>query len=354
MARHKGKLLVQLTVSLGLAIIFLSLASFYYQFLVEKHILMDKIRDDLRRQATLLCTWLEHAETRGQRQAIAEQYVDTIDRLGPERQTVVIVDGTGAILASNTGDYGPGEKYPSPLLGAVLEPEAPADGKAVELARKHVVAFPCYAGPAKRTIVGAVLLEQPLTSVARLVDSLMLGAFVLLAVTLVIIVAVVHVVLRLKVHKPMQAIFMQEYRIREGDLAKIDAEDPANEFSDLYGMYNEMVVRIAAQKRAILEQKDHAATAQLVRQAVNRLTGPLDEIAAQSRRLLEHESSLSDDDRASLKQIIGNVTRIARELKSILVEGDRSAAWLRRESEKLPRFQDAPEPESGGGRHVIE
>jgi len=178
----------------------------------------------------------------------------------------------------------------------------------------------------------------------------MLGAFGVLAATLVIMVCVVHGVLRAKVHKPMQAIFMQEYRIREGDLATIDAEDPANEFSDLYAMYNEMVLRIAEQKKAILDQKDHAALARLVRQAISRLSDPLGDILARSRELLEDGTSLSDEDQNTLKHIIGNITRIVRELKSIVVEGSRSASWLQHEADKIREYKRVAgeEGEEGG------
>ena len=334
MGKRKGSLLRQLTVSLGLAIIFLSLASFYYQYQVEKRILMRSIRSDLVRHAEVLRTWLTEPSTAEARGKVARQYVRTIGDLDKVGQEVIIVDAESRIIAANTGQQ-PGHDFANKSLQGAMAPGAPADGICEEVAGAYVVALPCYAGAAQRQVTGGILVKQPLTAVDQLAGSLMLGAFVVLAATLVIIVVVVHVVVRLKVHQPMQAIFMQEYRIREGDLAKIEAEDPANEFSDLYAMYNEMVVRIAEQKKAILEQKDHVALAQLVRHAISKLTGPLNEILAQSRTLLEGQSSLSDADRATLKQIIGNITRIARELKSIVLEGDKSAIWLKREAERV-------------------
>jgi len=243
------------------------------------------------------------------------------------------------------------------MLEEVMANGASPDGACRREVQDYAIALPFYSDPARTQLAGGVLLRQPLTDVGSLVDSLMLGAFVLLAVTLCIIVVVVHIVLRLKVHKPMQAIFMQEYRIREGDLAKIEAADPANEFSDLYAMYNEMVTRIAEQKRAILDQKDHVALAHLARQAVTRLTEPLDEILTRGRTLLEHQSSLSDEDRTTLKQIIGNITRIARELKSIVVEGNKSASFLKREADKIRDYgKQADDGQQGqsDGKYVLE
>ena len=354
MAKRKGSLLRQLTVSLGLAIIFLSLASFYYQYQVERHILMASIRDDLAHQANLLRAWLGPAQTDEDRAAIARQYVETLEHLGGDRRTIIIVDADSRVVTSNA-EQEPGQVYrPAPLAEAMAA-GAPPEGVSLEFAGESVIALPCYASPARKVVKGGILLRQPLTAVEKLAASLMLGAFILLAVTLAIIVVVVHVVLRLKVHRPIQAIFMQEYRIREGDLAKIEAADPQNEFSDLYAMYNEMVTRIAEQKKAIFEQKDHVALARLVRQAIARLTGPLDEILTEARALLEHESSLSDDDRKTLRQIIGNITRIARELKSMVEEGDKSATWLKHEAEKLRQYeQSTPDQTDEHGRHVIE
>jgi len=342
MAKRKGSLLLQLTVSLSLAIVFLSLASFYYQYQVEKHILMGSIRSDLMRQAGLLRAWLEKAATPEGREKVAAQYIETVDHLDKVKQEIMVVDAQGKAVATNI------EKATGhPLLDEVMAKDAPAEGKCLEMDGKYIIALPCYVD---QKLVAGVLLKQPLTAVGRLADSLMLGAFVLLAITLVIIVLVVHYVLRVKVHQPMQAIFMQQYRIREGDLAKIEAEDPANEFSDLYAMYNEMVVRIAEQKRAIFDQKDHVALAQLVRQTIAKLTRPLDEILTKSRALLEQPSSLSDTDRVTLKEVIANITRMARELKAIVVEGDKSATWLKREAEKVDEHtKESGDGETGAG-----
>lgn len=352
MAKHKGSLLRQLTLSLGLAIIFLSLSSFYYQYQVEKHILMANIRSDLVRQGCLLRTWLGEAASPEERRSVAQQYVQTLAYLEKTKQEIIIVDDQSRVLAASTG-LEPGADFGMQVLKEVMAPDAPPDGKTLVLGSDYIIALPFYAD---KRVAGAIHLKQPLTAVEHLADSLMLGAFILLAVTLAIIVVVVYVVLRLKVHKPMQAIFMQEYRIREGDLARIEAEDPANEFSDLYAMYNEMVLRIAEQKKAILEQKDHVALAQLVRHAVARLTGPLEQIGAESRLLLEHESSLSDADRTTLKQIIANVTRIVRELKAIVLEGDKSATWLKHEAEKVREHTDVKKPtdEKAGGKYPLE
>jgi len=353
MAKRKGNLLRQVTLSLGLAIIFLSLASFYYQYQTERHILTQSIRSDLRRQANLLRAWLSQARgDAGERRKIAEQYVETIKHLNETSQNIVIVDHERKVVASSTGDT-PGDVFPNEMLREAIAADALSEGACLEVSGACTVVMPFYTDATHETVAGGILLKRPLTAVDTLAGSLMLGTFILLVVTLVIIVIVIHVVLRMKVHKPMQAIFMQEYRIREGDLAKIEAEDPNNEFSDLYAMYNEMVMRIAAQKKAILGQKDHVALAGLVRQAVTRLTGPLDEIITESRTLLEHESSLSEDDRKILRQIIGNITRIARELKSMVVEGDKSAGLLRDEADKIRQY-DEGETKDEHSRHVIE
>ncbi len=338
MAKHKGSLLRQLTLSLGLAIVFLSLASFCYQYRVEKRILTGSICDDLRNQANQLRTRLGQAETTEERDAIASQYIETLGHLGEGQREVVVVDKDSRIVASNGGQE-PGQPAGSEILREAMAPGGSSGEVCREAAGKYIIALPCYADAADARINGGVLLKQPLTAVAHLANRLMLSAFVALAVTLVVIVLVVYAVLRLKVHKPMHAIFMQEYRIREGDLARIEAEDPGNEFSDLYAMYNEMVVRIAEQKKAILDQKDHAALAHLVRQAIAQLTAPLDEILAESRTLLEHQSSVSEADQNTLKQIIAHITRIARELKSIVVEGDKSTTWLRREAKKIREYK---------------
>ncbi len=344
MAKRKGSLLLQLTLRLGLAVVFLSLASFFYQFRVQRHIMVGSIRSHLTRQATLLRSWLAQAADAAERERVASQYIQTLEHLGAARQTVVVVDEKGAVLSSSTPDP-KGVVYVNDALQRALEPGAPTDGVHAQDGDEYLIALPCYSDAARTKTWGAVLLRQPLTAVDRLADSLMLWAFIVFAATLVVIVAVVHYVLRVRVHRPMQAIFMQEYRISEGDLAKIEAQDPGNEFSDLYAMYNEMVVRIAEQKKAIIEQKDHVALAQLVRQAIARLTGPLDGILAESRTLMEHESSLAEEDRKLLKQIISNITRIARELRSIVVEGDKSASWLKREAEKIPHYESESGPD---------
>jgi len=340
MAKRKGSLLIQLTVNLSLAIVFLSLASFYYQYQVEKHILTGSIRGDLARQAGLLRAWLEGAPGPEARRKVAEQYVETIRHLDKAKQQVMVVDARGKLVATNIENAAG-----HPLLDEALARPSAAEGKCIEVDGEYIIALPCRVNG---ELIAGVLLKQPLTAVDRLADSLMLGAFVLLAATLVIIVLVVHYVLRVKVHRPMQAIFMQQYRIREGDLAKIEAEDPANEFSDLYAMYNEMVVRIAEQKRAIFGQQDHVALAHLVRQTIDRLTRPLDDTIAKSRALLEQSSSLSDADRATLKELIANITQMARELRSIVVEGDKSATWLKREAEKIDEHtKESGDPKAG-------
>lgn len=353
MAKRKGSLLRQLTLSLGLAIVFLSLASFYYQYRVQKHILTGSISSDLRRQAGLLRSWLEHAQTDTERQEVSKRYFQTLEYIEKAGQEVVVVDAKCRIIATNT-DRKPGDEYSSASLRDAMRPGMVPGGVERMISDEAICALPLYATAAHKKITGALLLRQPMTAVEALADSLMFGAFTLLAATLLIIVLVVHVVLRLKVHKPMQAIFMQEYRIREGDLAKIDAEDPSNEFSDLYAMYNEMVVRIAEQKKAILEQKDHVALAQLARQAIVRVTPPLDEILSRSRALLEGQSSLSDDDRTTLKVIIANITRIARELKALVVAGDKSAGWLKREADKIRDYDKGTEDNKEGSKHVLE
>ncbi len=338
MAKRKGSLLRQLTLSLGLAIVFLSLASFYYQYQVEKRILLQSIHDDQMSQAKLLRAWLAQASSRDERMKIAEQYITALKHREEGGHQIIIVDAENKILADNTGREA-GQSFRTGLLGEAMSEGAPKDGIGRIRGDDYVVALPCFADLARRTIIGGILLRQPLTQIDHLADLLMFGALGVLIVTLVIMVAVVHVVLREKVAKPMQAIFMQEYRIREGDLATIEAEDPANEFSDLYAMYNEMVLRIAEQKKAILDQKDHVALARLVRQAVSRLTEPLDEILTKSRLLLDTGTSLSDDDQNTLKHIIGNVTRIVRELKSIVVEGSKSATWLQHEADKIREYK---------------
>jgi len=352
MAKRKGNLLMQLTLSLGLAIAFIGLASFYYQYRVQKHILMGSIRDDTLRQAQLLRQWLATARSPEDVRDVAGQYIETIERTEEDHRKLVVVDKDMKVVKANTGQE-PGEPFASGMLEEVMASGGPSEGTATVVGDDYVIALPLYADVGETRVRGGILLREPLTAVDRLADSLMLGAFVLLAASLIAMVIVVHIVLRLKVHKPMQAIFMQEYRIREGDLAKIEAEDPANEFSDLYAMYNEMVVRIAQQKSAILEQKDHVALAHLVRQAISRLTGPLDEISTRSQELLEHQSSLSQHDRAALKEIIANITRIARELQSIVVEGSRSATWLKREAEKMQQYRHLTEegetPQRGKG-----
>ncbi len=338
MAKRKGSLLRQLTLNLGLAIVFLSLASFYYQYEVEKRILIENIRTDLMDQGSLLQVLLSRAKKPEDRVKIAEDYIEAAKLRQRAGQQIVIVDAEGKTLAENTGAPR-GRPYWHPTLAEAVAGKKPVGRIDVEGRRHYEVAIPCYADPSQKTLTGAILLRQPLTQVADLAGRLMLWEFAVLAITLVIIVIVVHYVLRAKVHKPMQAIFMQEYRIREGDLATIEAEDPRNEFSDLYGMYNEMVLRIAEQKKAILDQKDHVALARLVRQAVTRLTGPLDEILSRSRTLLESGTSLTEEDQNTLKNIIGNVTRIVRELKGIVVEGSKSAAWLQQEAEKIREYK---------------
>ena len=338
MAKRKGSLLRQLTLSLGLAIVFLSLASFYYQYQVQKRILLRSIHSDQMSQASLLRAWLAQASSREERMKIAERYITALKHREEGGSQIIIVDAESKILADNTGREA-GQPFRTGLLGEAMSEGAPQDGIGRIRGDDYVVALPCYAGVARQTIIGGILLRQPLTPIDNLADLLMFGALGVLIVTLVIMVAVVHVVLREKVAKPMQAIFMQEYRIREGDLATIDAEDPANEFSDLYAMYNEMVLRIAEQKKAILDQKDHVALARLVRQAISRLTEPLDEILTKSRLLLDTGTSVSDDDQNTLKHIIGNVTRIVRELRSIVVEGSKSATWLQREADKIREYK---------------
>ena len=341
MAKRKGSLLRQLTLGLGLAIVFLSLASFYYQYQVQKQILVGSIRANLCRQTGVLATWLGRADSDEAREEIARQYVATIAHIGDKRtnQEVIIVDKDSRIIAA-TASLEPGQPYANPLLSEVLASREPVSEPChTEAAGEYVAALPVYADATRTTVAAGILLKQPLTAVGALAESLMLNSFILLAGTLVVIVVVVYYVLRVKVHQPMQAIFMQEYRIREGDLPKIEAEDPQNEFSDLYAMYNEMVMRIADQKRAILEQKNHVTLAHLVRQAIARLTGPLDEILTRSRSLLESQSSLSEEDRATLKHIIANITRIARELKSIVMEGDKSATLLKQEAEKIRDYK---------------
>ena len=77
------------------------------------------------------------------------------------------------------------------------------------------------------------------------------------------------------------------------------------------------------------------ALAALVRQSVKRLATPLEDIFAKSRSLVEQKSSLSEADRATLREIIADITRIAKELKSIVVEGDKSNTMLKREAERI-------------------
>lgn len=337
MAKRKGSLLRQLTLGLGLAIVFLSLASFYYQYQTERYLLTDSIRGNLARQAQLLRSWLGQAKTDAQLREVARQYTETIEYMDESGHEVLILDSESKVLASTSGrEYG--ERVTNYVIRNALE-QGGAEPVVREWEGAIRVGLAFETGVPGKQGTGVVMIQHPLTSVAVLADRLMLATFLLLAVTLVVIVVVVHVVLRLKVHKPIQAIWMQEYRIREGDLARIEAPDPNNEFSDLYAMYNEMVMRLADQKRAILEQKDHAALGQLVRESIDRLTGPLDDILTKSRTLLEHESSLSEDDRKLLKEIIGNITRMARELKAIVVEGDESAGWLQREADRLPEAE---------------
>ena len=338
MAKRKGSLLRQLTLTVGLVIVFLSLASFYYQWQVGKRILVENIRETMRGRALELCTRLTLAGTPETRAKEAAHHIAAWKYGEGGGRTVTIIDGDGKVLADTAGRE-VGTVFRHGLLGEAMSEGAKEDGVKRLGREKYTVALPWYTDATKTTIAGGVLLSHPLTPVARLADLLMFGAFGVLVVTLVIMVCVVHGVLRAKVHKPMQAIFMQEYRIREGDLATIDAEDPANEFSDLYEMYNEMVLRIAEQKKAILDQKDHAALARLVRQAISRLSDPLGEILTKSRELLEGGTSLSEEDQTTLKHIIGNITRIVRELKAIVVEGSKSASWLEQEADKIREYK---------------
>jgi hypothetical protein len=333
MAKRKGSLLVQLTVSLGLAIVFLSLASFFYQFQVERRILIDSIREDVGHQASLIRAWLTDAGSAEQRRKIAKQYIAAIEHMDSMKQQLVIVDAERRVIGSNTGQE-VGDQVASSLLGEAMAADAPPGGITREVGGRIEAAVAFHSGPARCDVLGGVLIVQPLTPVTRLADSLMLGAFVLLVITLVIIVVVVYLVLRVKVHRPMQAIFMQQYRIREGDLVRIEAEDPRNEFSDLYSMYNEMVGKLAQQRRATLEQKEYVALGDLVRQISGKITGPMDELIQRSRRLMERASSLSDEDRQTLREMLGHLTRIARELQSLVAQGDRSARWIKREMEK--------------------
>ncbi len=350
MAKRKGSLLRQLTMGLGLAIVFLSLVSFFCQYQVEKRILLDHIRTDTVRQLAILRTWLSAADAKGEGQKAAQQYVESIGNLQKGKQEIIIVDKDGKIIAATTGQQ-PGQDFDSDsdMLRSAMAPNAPPAGYSKEVGDEHIVAIPWYTNPAGTRVAGGIMLKQPLTAISQLADSVMLGAFLLLAGTLIITVAVVHLVLRLKVHQPMQAIFMQEYRISEGDLARIEANDPANEFSDLYAMYNEMVMHIADQKRAILKQKEHVALAQVLGHSITRLTGPLDDILNKSKSLLEHEASLSENDKTTLKQIISDVTRIVRELKTIVIEGDNSANWLKLETAKIQEYSSKPSEEINPG-----
>ena len=338
MAKRKHSLLWQLTLTVGLVIFFLSFASFFYQYQIEKRILVESIRETMVDQASLLRAWLAQATSAEERAKIAEQYIAALKYHESSGQKITIVDGDARVIADSSARE-PGKVLHHGLLGEAMAEGAKEDG-AGRLGHEHyAVALPWYTDAKKDTVGGCILLIYPLTPVDNLADRLMLGAFSVLVATLVIMVFVVHGVLRAKVHKPMQAIFMQEYRIREGDLAIIEGEDPANEFSDLYAMYNEMVLRIAEQKKAILDQKDHVALARLVRQAISRLTDPLDEILTKSRALLDGGGSLSEGDQNTLKHIIGNVTRIVRELKSIVVEGSKSASWLQHEADKIREYK---------------
>jgi nitrogen fixation/metabolism regulation signal transduction histidine kinase len=332
MAKRKGSLLRQLTFSLGLAIIFLSLASFYYQYVVQRHILTTNIREELISQATLVRAWLVRAKTDQEREQIAKQYVETLEHIDQLKQQVLIIRADGTVITSSNGYFSADMQRNAVKPGVAIEGVGRVEGE------YYVVALPVFSDPALKTPAAAILIRQPMTVVGRLIDSLMLGAFILLAVTLVIIVSVVYYVVRLKVHKPMQAIFMQEYRIREGDLARIEAEDPSNEFSDLYAMYNEMVVRIAEQKKATLSQKDDVSVARAMRQAVGKLAQPLEDIGTQCRTLLEHESSLDPADRDALKKIVADVTRIVRELNVLVSEGNKSASLLKRQAERIRKY----------------
>jgi methyl-accepting chemotaxis protein len=333
MAKRKGSLLVQLTVSLGLAIVFLSLASFFYQFQVERRILINSIREDLVHQASLIRAWLTDARTPEERRKIAGQYAAAIEHLDSMNQAIVIVDADRSVIGSNTGKE-IGAEFASTLLDEAMAAGAPPEGVTRQAGGRLQTAVAFHEGPTGRDVRGGVLIDQPLTPVNQLADSLMLGAFILLLATLVIIVLVVYLVLRVKVHRPMHAIFMQQYRIREGDLARIDAKDPRNEFSDLYSMYNEMVEKLAQQRRATLEQKEYVALGDLVRQISGKITGPMDELIRRSRTLMERASSLSDEDRATLRELLANLTRIARELQGLVAQGDRSAHWIKRELDK--------------------
>ena len=119
MAKRKGSLLRQLTLSLGLAIVFLSLASFYYQYQVEKAILLGSIRADLRSQGNLLRAWLGQATNREERQQVARHYIEALEHLERTGQEIIVVDRGGKIVASNTAQK-PGDNARAGLISEAL------------------------------------------------------------------------------------------------------------------------------------------------------------------------------------------------------------------------------------------
>lgn len=351
MAKHKRSLLRQLTLGLSLAIVFLSITSFYYQYQQQRAVLLQKIQDDARAQATMLRLMLGRAKE--EYKASAQTLIGQITSTNDTKQKIIITDKDKKVIASNTGLNDAGQEVINSSLSKVVQfPGAYPQGDAGIQGEEYIIAMPFFTDTANKHVAGGILLYQPLTPMNKLANSLMLSSFGLLACTLGLIILVIYYVLKDKVHKPMQAIFMQQYRIREGDLVKIEAEDPNNEFSDLYAMYNEMVVRIAEQKKAILEQKDVSAVSAMSKQALRRLAGPIEDILIKSKLLLDPKSSLSEADKATLRGLIVNLSHLSQEMKQLVSQGEKSTNILRREAAKVSPGANGATKKGGDGSDI--
>jgi len=323
MKPRRSSLVAQLTVRLGALVCVLLILFVAADYHAQKQEIFRSTLSRMAESARLLRLFLTEGKSPEEWEPAIRAYCHQMGQCGVTNHQLALVSRDGQLL-STTGNRAQLTVDEVALARRALRGEdvqtpAPLDGSPGKVAG---VAVPLRVRGAAEP-ASALLYTEPLVEFDQLVHDLLVTRLALLAIFLCLILLVVFLVVRRKVSRPLNALYLHEVDVSRGILEPHDYPDPNNEISEIYDMFNEMVRRLGEHEERIFEAQKRTEHLKAIEEIEQHLSEPIKNVYQKLEVLMR---SLPEPGplRAAASDIRNEVGEMTRQFVRILRESGRT------------------------------